>query len=353
MTYTAPLADMRFVLREVAGLGTGRRPAGLRARDRRHASMRCSRRRPASPATVLAPLNRERRQGGRQAGERRGAHRAGLHRRLQAVRRGRLERRCRSIRSSAARACRGCWRAPCRRCGRRPTWASAVPAADPGRDRRARPSRLGRAEGRPTCRRWSRGEWTGTMNLTEPQAGSDLGALQARRAVHERRPLPHHRPEDLHHLRRARPHRQHRPPGAGAHARRAAPACKGISLFIVPKFLVERRRLARRAQRRALRVARAQARHPRQPDLRAWRSATTAAPSATSSARKNRGLEYMFIMMNSARAVGRHPGRWRSPSAPTSRRSPCARSACRARPTAAAAGSRCRSSTIPTCAACC
>ena len=24
------------------------------------------------------------------------------------------------------------------------------------------------------------GEWTGTMNLTEPQAGSDLGALKTR-----------------------------------------------------------------------------------------------------------------------------------------------------------------------------
>ena len=29
-----------------------------------------------------------------------------------------------------------------------------------------------------TCRRWSRGEWTGTMNLTEPQAGSDLAAVR-------------------------------------------------------------------------------------------------------------------------------------------------------------------------------
>ena len=28
-----------------------------------------------------------------------------------------------------------------------------------------------RAAGRPTSRRWSSGEWTGTMNLTEPQAG--------------------------------------------------------------------------------------------------------------------------------------------------------------------------------------
>ena len=45
----------------------------------------------------------------------------------------------------------------------------------------------------------------------------DRDAGRARR----RRQLPHLRPEDVHHLRRARPHRQHRPSGAGAHFRRA------------------------------------------------------------------------------------------------------------------------------------
>ena len=65
------------------------------------------------------------------------------------------------------------------------------------------------------------GEWMGTMNLTEPQAGSDLNALQAARRTGRRRHLPHLRPEDLHHLWRARFHRQHRPSGAGAAARRA------------------------------------------------------------------------------------------------------------------------------------
>ncbi len=32
-------------------------------------------------------------------------------------------------------------------------------------------------EGRSTCRRLISGEWTGTMNLTEPQAGSDLAVI--------------------------------------------------------------------------------------------------------------------------------------------------------------------------------
>ena len=46
------------------------------------------------------------------------------------------------------------------------------------------------------------GEWTGTMCLTEPQAGSDLAAVRTR-AVPGRRSLPDQRPEDLHHLRRS------------------------------------------------------------------------------------------------------------------------------------------------------
>jgi len=47
------------------------------------------------------------------------------------------------------------------------------------------------------------GEWTGTMNLTEPQAGSDLAAVRTR-AVSRRRRLPHHRAKNFHHLWRPR-----------------------------------------------------------------------------------------------------------------------------------------------------
>ena len=47
------------------------------------------------------------------------------------------------------------------------------------------------------------GKWTGTMNLTEPQAGSDLALLRSRARTARRRQLPHLRHQDLHHLRRA------------------------------------------------------------------------------------------------------------------------------------------------------
>ena len=81
------------------------------------------------------------------------------------------------------------------------------------------------------------GEWMATMNLTEPQAGSDLGGAHDPGGARRGRHLPHLRPEDLHHLWRARLHRQHRPPGAGAPRRRARRHA-GISLFLVPKILV-------------------------------------------------------------------------------------------------------------------
>jgi len=81
------------------------------------------------------------------------------------------------------------------------------------------------------------GEWTGTMNLTEPHAGSDVGALKSRAE-----PQPdgtyrifgqkiyitfgeHDMAENIIHLVLART------PGAPE-------GTKGISLFIVPKFLV-------------------------------------------------------------------------------------------------------------------
>ena len=65
------------------------------------------------------------------------------------------------------------------------------------------------------------GEWSGTMNLTEPSrrfgpraAADPCGRGQRRLAAP--------RPEDLHYLRRPRHVRQHRALGAGASARRAA-----------------------------------------------------------------------------------------------------------------------------------
>ncbi len=91
------------------------------------------------------------------------------------------------------------------------------------------------------------GEWTGTMQLTEPQAGSDVGALRTRAERAADGSYPHQRPENLHHLWRARPHRKHHPLRAGAPARRAA---RHAGHFAVPgaEILAQCRRLAGPAQ---------------------------------------------------------------------------------------------------------
>ncbi len=105
------------------------------------------------------------------------------------------------------------------------------------------------------------GEWMGTMQLTEPQAGSDVGALRTRRDARERRQLPHHRLQDLHHLWRARPHRQHHPLRARPPARRAA-RHQGHLAVPDPQVLGQQRWDFGHAQRRARAFGRAQARHP-------------------------------------------------------------------------------------------
>ena len=106
------------------------------------------------------------------------------------------------------------------------------------------------------------------MNLTEPHCGTDLG-LSRTKAVPQGDGSykitgtkifissgEHDLAENIIHLVLARIE--------------GAPAgIKGMSLFVVPKFFVERRRLARRAQRRDVRLDRAQDGHPRQLDLRA------------------------------------------------------------------------------------
>ena len=104
------------------------------------------------------------------------------------------------------------------------------------------------------------GEWTGTMNLTEPQAGSDLAQVRMRAVPAG----DHYRLFGQKIFITYGEHdftREHRPPGAGAHRRRAG---RREGHFAVRRAEVPaaRGRLARRAQRRALPVHRAQARHP-------------------------------------------------------------------------------------------
>ena len=147
------------------------------------------------------------------------------------------------------------------------------------------------------------GEWTGTMNLTEPQAGSDLAAVRTRAE-----PQPdgtykvfgtkifitygeHDMADNIIHLVLAR-------------VQGAPEGVKGISLFVVPKFMVkDDGSLGERNDVHCVSIE--------------HKMGIKASPTAVLQygdhggaigylvGEENRGLEYMFIMMNAARyAVG-------------------------------------------------
>ena len=147
------------------------------------------------------------------------------------------------------------------------------------------------------------GEWTGTMNLTEPQAGSDLAAVRSKAE-----PQPdgtykifgtkifitygeHDMADNIIHLVLAR-------------VQGAPEGVKGISLFVVPKFLVQADgSLGARNDVHCVSIE--------------HKMGIKASPTAVLQygdhggavgylvGEENRGLEYMFIMMNAARyAVG-------------------------------------------------
>ena len=113
----------------------------------------------------------------------------------------------------------------------------AVPDAHPGCHRHARALRQ-RDQPKRYLAKMVTGEWTGTMNLTEPQAGSDLGALTTRavpagdgtwRITGQKIFITygeHDLADNIMHFVLARV------PDAPAGTR-------GISCFIVPKYLVE------------------------------------------------------------------------------------------------------------------
>jgi alkylation response protein AidB-like acyl-CoA dehydrogenase len=146
------------------------------------------------------------------------------------------------------------------------------------------------------------GRWTGTMNLTEPQAGSDLGLLKSR-AVREGDHYrvfgqkifitygEHDMAENIIHLVLAR-------------TEDAPPGVRGISLFIVPKFIVNRDgSLGPRNDVRCVSIEHKLGIHASPTAVMQYGEKDGAVGYVVGE--ENRGLEYMFIMMNAARfAVG-------------------------------------------------
>jgi alkylation response protein AidB-like acyl-CoA dehydrogenase len=143
------------------------------------------------------------------------------------------------------------------------------------------------------------GKWTGTMNLTEPQAGSDLSLVRTKAT-----PAPdgtyrikgqkifitygeHDYTENIIHLTLAR-------------IEGAPEGVKGISLFVVPKFLVNADgSVGTRNDVKCVSIEHKLGIHASPTAVLAFGEKEGAIGDLVGEA--NRGLEYMFIMMNAAR----------------------------------------------------
>jgi acyl-CoA dehydrogenase len=143
------------------------------------------------------------------------------------------------------------------------------------------------------------GEWTGTMNLTEPQAGSDLAQIRSRaepqadgsyRIFGQKIFITygdHDMTDNIVHLVLARL------PDAPA-------GVKGISMFLVPKFLVNADgSLGARNDAHCIALEHKLGIHASPTCVMAYGDNGGAVGYLLGEA--NRGLEYMFIMMNEAR----------------------------------------------------
>ncbi len=147
------------------------------------------------------------------------------------------------------------------------------------------------------------GQWTGTMNLTEPHAGSDLALLRSKaepqadgtyRVFGQKIFITygdHDMTENIVHLGLAR-------------LPDAPPGVKGISLFLVPKFLVNADgSLGERNDAHCVSIEHKLGIHASPTAVMAFGDHGGAVGYLVGE--ENRGLEYMFIMMNAARfAVG-------------------------------------------------
>jgi alkylation response protein AidB-like acyl-CoA dehydrogenase len=143
------------------------------------------------------------------------------------------------------------------------------------------------------------GKWTGTMNLTEPQAGSDLAAVRTRAVPQGDGTYKifgtkifitygeHDMAENIVHLVLART------PDAPA-------GVKGISLFIVPKFLINEDGTPG-ARNDAHCVSIEHKLGIKASPTAVLQFGDNGGAIGTLVGEENRGLEYMFIMMNAAR----------------------------------------------------
>jgi len=142
------------------------------------------------------------------------------------------------------------------------------------------------------------GEWCGTMNLTEPQAGSDLSAVRTRALregdhyrIHGTKIFitwgEHDMAQNIVHLVLAR-------------TPDAPEGVRGISLFIVPKFLVNSDgTLGERNEVNCLSIERKLGIHASPTCILEYGGEKGAIGFLVGE--ENRGLEYMFTMMNHAR----------------------------------------------------
>jgi len=143
------------------------------------------------------------------------------------------------------------------------------------------------------------GEWTGSMNLTEPQAGSDLSAIRTKaEPLGDGRYLltgqkifitygEHDLTENIVHMVLGRK--------SGA-----AEGVRGISLFLVPKFLVNTDgSLGARNDVHCVSIEHKLGIHGSPTCVLAF--GQNGGAVAELIGEENRGLEYMFIMMNAAR----------------------------------------------------
>jgi alkylation response protein AidB-like acyl-CoA dehydrogenase len=298
MTYAAPIAEMRFVLNEVAGIGAVALLPGYEVAEPELIGAILGEAAKFA-ATVLAPLNQP-------------ADRVG------SVLENGVVRTPAGFRHAYARHVEGGWNglaADPEFGGQGLPLALAAPVAEmwdaacmsfalcPLLNMAA--IELLQAYGSPEQKRLYlgklvTGEWTGTMNLTEPQAGSDLGALTTRAT-------PACDPERGDHYRVTgqkifisygdhdlAPNIVH---AVLARTAGAPPGSRGLSLFLVPRFLPDNAGMpgARNAVR-TLRLEQKLGIHASPTCVLAYEETI-----GWRIGEEHRGLEYMFAMMNNAR----------------------------------------------------